>query len=385
MSRRPFRSTRNVVATRCNSLLRGLALATTVLLAEGPRSLHATHATSALCTMLPGTVVALVRVEQVMMVPFAPAPLRPMSMAGVRAGPGDSLLATPGTPMPGARVRLLQLDSATRGLLAAHGVSDSQPVAIVRAAPYRADCRIIRWLDTIPFVELGETGYVRATLVPREQWITGVPVLIISDTWGYPYPRRRGLAFGVPANAPLASAEAMFSLNAALEMPRSVAAENERRVRALAWARANAGSAELEPVRREVRRAVLAPDWRAVVRIPSRLRGTYRVDMDAAAGRATWFFRTHDRPGYGWRVPDSVMTTADLIASPHGAGYQLVGFAAASLDSLPVTDPTGPGRARPPLVARHCGQTHRARQRHAALAPRRFRVQNGRGARTSLG
>ncbi|MBA3671916.1 MAG: hypothetical protein H0W68_07825 [Gemmatimonadaceae bacterium] len=277
-----------------------------------------------------------------------------MSSSGVRVGPGDSLLATAATLMPAARVRLLQLDAATRAQLASHGVTDIQPVAFIRAAPYRADCRTIRWIDSLPFVERGEVGYVRATLAPREQWIDGVPVLVISDVWNYPYPRRRGLAFRSAPVASLASAPAMFSLNVVLETPYAlsedarIAAASAKRDRALAWARGNSLAAELEPVRTLVRRAVLEPDWRVVERMPSKLRGTYRVDIEAGSDRSTWFFRTHDRPGYSWRGVDSLQTTAEMVASPHVSGYRLVGYAVRSLDS-PFSPASG-GNVRRPLV-----------------------------------
>ncbi len=307
-----------------------------------------------LCTLMAGATLALIRVEQDTTLPFAPAVSRAMSMSGLRGGPQDSLLATPTTLMPAARVRLLQLDSTTRDALAVHGVTNSQPIAFIRAAPYRADCRTIRWTDTVPFVERGEVGYVRATLAPRAQWIDGVPLLVIPDAWNYPYPRRRGLAFGIAPDVPLASAEAMFSLNAVLEMPRPVSAEGRiaadsaRRTRAIAWARANPAPAELEPVRSLVRRAVLEPDWEVAKRIPSRLRGTYRVDLEVGGERGTWFFRTHDRPGYSWRARDSLQTTAELLASPYVSAYRLVGYAAASPDSLLGSSPSGPRRV--PLV-----------------------------------
>src|SRR5512140_1665458 len=87
-----------------------------------------------LCTLLPGRTLALLRVEKDTTLPFVPTGLQPLSMTGVR-GPADSLLATPGAPMPAGRVRLLQLDSTTRSELAAHGVSDREPMAFVRAAP----------------------------------------------------------------------------------------------------------------------------------------------------------------------------------------------------------------------------------------------------------
>jgi hypothetical protein len=132
------------------------------------------------------------------------------------------------------------------------------------------------------------------------------------------------------------------------------AAAEARRARALAWARANLSEAEREPARDIVRRAALAPDWTAVARDPSRLRGTYRVTMAAADARGVWFFRTHDRPGYAWRGRDSVRATADLLASPYTAGYRLVGYAAASADALADAEArwrgAAGGGARVPLV-----------------------------------
>jgi hypothetical protein len=312
------------------------------------------HAKSRLCTLVPGSTLALLRVEKDTTLPLAPTGAEPMSFSGVRMGPDDSLLATPTTPMPAARVRLLQLDSTTRAILASRGVTDSQPFAFIRAAPYRADCQTIRWTDTIPFVVRGEVGYVRAHLAPRERWIDGLPVLVIPDAWSYPYPRRRSLAFNASRNETLAPAEAMFNLNALLEMPRSggeeaaIARDSAKRVRTIAWARANSAAAELEPIRTLVRRSVLDPDWQAASRIRSRLRGSYRVDIEVGDSRGTWFFRTHDRPGYGWRGPDSAQTTAALLASPHVLGYRLVGYPAGSPDSLVRETPRALGRV--PLV-----------------------------------
>lgn len=322
------------------------ALATTGVTVDATRS----NAGSSLCTLAPGLTLAVVRVEQDTTLPFAPVAVRPMSGSGVRAGPGDSLVATPGTPMPAARVRLLRVDSTTREILAASGITDSQPVAFIRAAPYRADCRTIRWTGTIPFVERGEVGYIRATLAPRESWIDGVPLIVIPDVWNYPYPRRRGLAFGVAPDAPLAPADAMFSLSLTLEEVRA-ATDSTRRIRAMAWARAHPAAAELEPVRTHVRRAVLGMDWRIASQTPSRLRGSYRVDMELGGERTTWFFRTRDRPGYSWRGADSLATTAELLASPHVVGYRLVGYAAGSADSLATGMLSSAQYARgPPLV-----------------------------------
>lgn len=320
-----------------------------------PRAVPSPHrAPPPFCTLAPGSALALLRVEKDTTLRFAPAGIQPMSGSGVGASARDSLLATPETPMPGARVRLLQLDSATRALLASQGVTDAQPIAFIRAAPYRADCRTIRWTDPVPFAVPGEVGYVRATLAPRDQWIDGAPLLVIPDGWNYPYPRRRGLAYAAASDATLAPASAMFSLNTLLEMPRPrvaaslIAADSAKRARALEWARANAAAAELEPVRQIVRRSVLESDWRVAERGPSRLRGTYRVDFEIGDQRGTWYFRTHDRPGYGWRGPDSLQTTAELIASPYTGGYRLVGYAAATPDAS--FSSGARGMPRPPIV-----------------------------------
>jgi hypothetical protein len=311
------------------------------------------HAERRFCTLVPGATLAVIRVEQDTMLPFARTHVEPMSGSGVRPGPDDSLLATTSTLMPAARVRVLQLDSTTRAILASNGVSASQPIAFIRAAPYRADCRTIIWTDSAQFAARGEVGFVRATLAPPDEWINGIPVLVIPDAWNYPYPRRRALPFGVNPNAPLASAEAMFSLNSVLEMPRTLdmaarlTADSAKLKRAIAWAVANQSAAELEPARTMLRRAVLDPDWNVATTLPSRLRGTYQVDVDAGGEKSTWFFRTHDRPGYVWNGGDSLQTTRQMLASPHILGYQLVGYASASRDSIPATM-NGP--VRPPLV-----------------------------------
>ena len=305
-----------------------------------------------MCTIVPGSTVALVRVERDTTLPFITVGAEMMSSSSVRPSPYDSLLATPNTPMPAARVRLLQLDSTTRDILAGAGVTDGQPVAFIKAAPYRADCRAIRWTDTIPFVVRGEVGYVRGMLAPRAQWIDGVPLLVVRDAWNYPYPRRRYVAYGAAPDAPLASAEALFSLNALLEIPRPTdassrtAADSVRRARALAWARANGAAAELEPVRTLVRRAVLEPDWNVASATPSRLRGSYRVTVEVGGESSTWFFRTYSRPLGPWRGADSLQTTADMLASPHIGGYMLGGIAAPSQDSLLLEAPRGFSLAR---------------------------------------
>lgn len=305
------------------------------------------EASSARCTLVPGATLALLRVERDTTLPHVPGGSRPASATGGPPSPRDSILAVEGTPMPAARVRLLRVDSATRAALAAQGVAAGQSTAYIRAAPYRADCRTVRWTGESAFTVAGDTGYVRATLAPRGQWVDGVPVLIVFEAWAYPYPRRRSLAFGATPDQPLASAAAMFDLSLALDIPEPRSAgdvgpyQEATRARGLAWARANPAAAELEPVRTMVRRAVLDADWAVVTRAPSRLRGTYRVELELEGERHRWFFRTHDRAAYGWPAADSVRTTAELIASPHVAGYALPGYAAAALDSLPDRAPTG--------------------------------------------
>ena len=296
---------------------------------------------SSLCTLMPGTTLALVQIEKDTTLPFVPPRLDVMSLS--QLGGDDSLVATASTQMPAAKVRLLQTDSTTRAVLTNSRVAEKEPIAILRAAPYRHDCRIIRWTDSVPFVRRGERGYVRGTLAPREQWIGGIPVIVIPNTWNYPYPHRRGLVFGVDANEPLASAEAMFSLSIRLHVPEASRTEHAvvdsmRRDRALAWAREHTSAAELEPVRTIVREAVLEPDWEAAEQKRSRLRGTYRVVMEVGGEKITWFFRTHDRPGYNWRGADSLRSTVDVLASPFVSGYLLVGRAASSPAALPESD-----------------------------------------------
>lgn len=326
------------------------ALVAAVVAASGPwaREVPSVEAGAALrCTLQPGPALAVVRVERDTVLPFAPVDAMVNSFS-TGVGERDSLLAVAGTQMPAARVRLVRLDSATRAALTAQGVGEREPVAFLRAAPYRADCRTVRWTDTVPFARPGEAGFLRATLAPREQWVNGAPVLVVQDVWRYPYPRRRALAPGAPADAVLAAPEAVFDLETALDAlrlapsPRGEMVPREawdsvraaQRARAVAWARANPAEAEREPTRATVRRAVLDPDWDEAARSPSRLRGTYRVTMTAGDARGVWYFRTHARPSNPWRGRDTLQSTAALLALPHIAGYQLVGYAGSSPDSL---------------------------------------------------
>ncbi len=340
-----------MMALRIGSL--SVLAASMAVALPSPRA-AASGAAGRMCSLVPGRTLALVKVEKDTTLPLAPSGAQAMSMSGVRPGGYDSLLATASTLMPAARVRLLQVDAGTRAMLASAGITDRQPSVLLRAAPYRADCRTIRWTDAVPFVVRGETGFVRATLAPREQWVGGTPVLVIPDAWYYPYPHRRGLAYGAAPGAPMTPAAAMFTLSTVLESPPQLdqaaraGSDSARAMRAIDWARANPTEAELEPARSLVRSAILDPDMTAAQRLPSRLRGSYRVDMDAEGQHSTWYFRTTDRPAYGWRGHDTLQTTAALVAAPYIPGYQLLGYASASRDSLRTAAPRG---SRPgPLV-----------------------------------
>src|SRR6266542_3099899 len=131
-----------------SALVPMFAIATMAAVAMPVRTAPPLRAEVRLCTLQPGTTLALIHVEQDTTLPFVPTDVQMMSGSGVRAGPVDSLLATASTLMPAARVRVLQLDSSSRAILASNGVSASQPIAFIRAAPYRADCRPTR--GTVP-------------------------------------------------------------------------------------------------------------------------------------------------------------------------------------------------------------------------------------------
>ena len=305
-------------------------------------------AAPAACRMSPGPSLMLLRVERETTLAFTPAPGQAMSSSSVPAGPRDSLLATPGTPMPAAQVRLLRLDSATRATLAGAGIAADEPSAFLRAAPYRADCRTIRWRGDSAWVEQGDTGYARGYLEPREHWVDGVPVFVIRHTWSYPYPRQRGLLFRAPPDEGVAPPAAVFGLDSALslegsEQSRMSDYDRLRRVRAMTWIRGNLSVADLEPVRSEAQRAVLAADWQEAARMPSRLRGSYMVTMETGEARQSWYFRTHDRPSYSWR-DDEGPSAVQLLASPHVTGYSLVSYPALARDELPTLHHRGSGR-----------------------------------------
>jgi hypothetical protein len=305
------------------------------------------------CSLAPGGTTALLKVERDTLLPLISARQSPMmssaAPAGGRATIADTLI------MPAARVRLLNVDDATRAQFRAAGISDTQPSAYIVAAPYGSDCRTLPWSDTVTFAVPGEIGYVRATLAARSHWIGNVPKLVIPDYGSYPYPRR-GRPYGVPVSAPLAPAAALFDVQRLLDRPIFTTRPSEselddagraRAARVMAWARSNLPHAELEPIRTLVRDAVLETDWRVAQRTSSQLRGTYRVELHANATTYTWYFRTESQLAYRWDG-ERQRTTAELLSSPHIGGYRMVGYAAESLSAL--TGDLGSGRNRRPLV-----------------------------------
>jgi hypothetical protein len=160
----------------------------------GTYALHAPFVDEAArrCTMSDAPSQIVVAVERDTQIPVIPVRHAFNSASGVAPGPHDSLLARPGTLMVSARVRLLRIDTATRRVLADAGVAGDAPMAFIQAQPYRADCRTIRHIDTLPWTVPGDTGYARATLTPRETWPDGVPVFAIAPSWSFPYPRQTG-------------------------------------------------------------------------------------------------------------------------------------------------------------------------------------------------
>ena len=73
------------------SLVAGALLSAATLLL-GPSS--TLQAEARLCTLVPGSTLALMRVEQDTTLPLAATGVAPTSSSGLRSGPGDSLLAT---------------------------------------------------------------------------------------------------------------------------------------------------------------------------------------------------------------------------------------------------------------------------------------------------
>lgn len=318
-----------------------------------------TLATVARCSLAPEQSLAVVRVERDTILPLGAVEVDPDAQIMSSTRIGAAVLATPGAPMPAARARLLSADSATRTILASAGITDSQPTVFLRAAPYGPDCRTLRWTDTAAFVFPGETAFTRLTMLARDEWVRGVPVFISRSAWySSDTRRRRSFEFDVANSTTPAPVDAVFALEAILDRPREMLLrqsreafqvdERARLARAMSWARANPIVAELAPVRTRLRDAVRNLDWEMARKTPSRLRGTYRVEIDANGTSHTWYFRTQPQLAYEWRGVDSMQTTREFLASPHIAGYSLVGYAAdsiAKLNSVVVQPPN-----RSPLV-----------------------------------
>jgi hypothetical protein len=298
------------------------------------------------CTLAPGTVRAVVHVERDTMLAFAPAAQMALSYSSPPGMESDTLVATATTPLPAARVRLLKLDSATRVQFRAAGIVDPTPRAYLQARVYRADCRTVRWTDPRPWTQTGDTGYVVATLAPRELWLDHVPVLHVAEAWAYPYPRWPSLMF-LPSDPRLfATADALFSLETHLsragpERPGEAAYDERLRAVTIEWAQANAVQRELEPIRSQIRQSILNPDFRRAELTRSRWAGTYRVELHAGEITTVWTFRTVDRPAYRAPELDSSPSIGELLASPHVSGYRLLGYAADSTGELPLTSPRG--------------------------------------------
>lgn len=96
-----------------------------VALTTHPRELRA----NSRCSMGPEPTLAVVRVERDTTLSFT---ADEQASYGNAREPGSA--ARP-VLLPAARVRILNLDSATRAVLSGSGIVDRQPVALIRTAP----------------------------------------------------------------------------------------------------------------------------------------------------------------------------------------------------------------------------------------------------------
>jgi hypothetical protein len=312
-------------------------------------------ARSTRCTLMPGRVHLLLRVEHDTLLPLANTRQQVLSLSRPPVRPGAPPLADATTLMPSARVRLLQLDSATRAELAREGVRDSQPIAYIQAFSYGADCRPLAWTDTVPWALTGDEGYAVATLAPRSAWVDQRPIFVIAATWQYPYPRRRGLLFRVTSSADsIATPAALYDYSAAIaatdsERAGTTSFDLAMSASALRWARTHPRDSETEPIRSQMRDLVLRADMRRMENMPSRLRGTYRVTMRSDDSSATWWFRTVNKPAYGWENPSRPRSSAEIVAAPYAA-YSLVGYAGSDSVSVAAGDIVASAMQRRALV-----------------------------------
>ena len=200
----------------------------------------------------------------------------------------------------------------------------------------------------------GDDGYVVATLAPRKLWIGGTPVFVVSETWQYPYPARRGM-LGMTAldpvamKGPLASATAMFDFEEQMGPGRDAlgyaGADSSAGSRAIAFARSHPDDSERLPLRDLIRQSVLRPEFARVRTLPSRFRGTWQVRLTTGDSSVTYWFRTPRQAFSSWQAADSGRTTADIVRAPFVGGYVLLGYPALTRDSLaPANDST----RRPP-------------------------------------
>ena len=333
---------------------------------------------TARCTLQPGTTRALVQIDQDTLLPLVGAQVSATSFSRLPARPGDPELATADTPMPSARVRITRLDPATRAQLRAEGINTPEPVAYLQARPYGADCSTIVWRDTAPWVRRGDDGYVVARLAPRRFWVGGAPVFVVSETWQYPYPARRGL-LGIAAldpvalQGPLSSAAAMFDFEEQMGPVRDVLGygsnDSSGGTRAIAFARSHPDDSERQPLRDLIRESVLRPEFARVRTLTSRFRGTWQVRLTTGDSSVTYWFRTPRQAFSAWQAADSGRSTADILRNPFVGGYVLLGYPAPVRDSLP---PANDSTRRPPgglwlSVADRPGMPSNERQERIAM------------------
>ncbi len=295
-----------------------------------------------LCTMATGDARLVMRAERDTLMPFVNAPVQVTSASSVRNRPGDPP-ADSQPLMRTARVKVLLLDKASRAILFAAGIRDSQPMAYLQAFTYGADCRPVAWRDTQPFVELGERGYVVAMLTPPPTWIDGLPVFVVTHPRAYPYPLRRDvLASLLPRPNNPASPEEVFDFETSVNQRDSTFAgssfdDTVRSARAITWAHAHADAREREPIRTDLRNLLMRSDMTRIDQMRSRLRGTYRVSMQTGDTTLAWWFRTVDKPAYLWRENDERLSTEQMLKAPF-ASYTLVGYAVHDSATLALAD-----------------------------------------------
>lgn len=315
------------------------------------------------CTMAPAASLLLLQIDRDTTIAFgrsAAASSEVLAYTSSRRGGSDTMTAQPGTPMPAARTTLLDLDSTTRAALVAVGIQDAHPHVFIQAAPYGSDCRTVRYLDPMLWVTVGDTGFVRGSLLDTALWIGGTPVFVVREVWNYPYPTRKGQLRTYPSKiipaSEIASAAALFGYSRAMAAgdtgafpplsPYGSAAVS----RAIRWARERPTEAERQPIRDAIRSVVQLTDMQEVRQQPSAFRGTYRVTMTWNDTTVHWQFRTAATAAYTWHELEGTRPTRDFVRYPHVANVRLAGFNADSSGRLLERNPTTAERPRYPLV-----------------------------------